>query len=52
MNKIARMTPMIPRGAVIGKQTGGPLLNDVLILSKNVRAAAASESLSLFSTRL
>jgi len=24
MTKIARMTPTIPRGTIIGKQTGGP----------------------------
>ena len=28
MIKIARMTPTIPRGAIIGKQTGGPPLSE------------------------
>jgi hypothetical protein len=28
MAKVARMTPMIPRGAIIGKQTGGPPLSE------------------------
>jgi hypothetical protein len=28
MTKIARMTPMISRGAIIGKQTGGPPLSE------------------------
>jgi hypothetical protein len=28
MAKVARMTPMIPRGAIIGKQTGGPQLSE------------------------
>src|SRR6202035_2405902 len=28
MTKIARMTPTIPRGTIIGKRTGGPPLNE------------------------
>ena len=28
MTKIASMTPPIPRGKIIGKQTGGPPLNE------------------------
>jgi len=28
MTKIANMTPPIPRGKIIGKQTGGPPLNE------------------------
>jgi hypothetical protein len=28
MTKIARMTPTIPRGTVIGQQTGGPALTE------------------------
>jgi hypothetical protein len=28
MTKIARMTPIIPRGTVIGKRTGGPPLSE------------------------
>ena len=29
MTKIANMTPKIPRGKIIGKVTGGPLLSEV-----------------------
>jgi hypothetical protein len=28
MTKIARMTPTIPRGTIMGKRTGGPPLNE------------------------
>ena len=28
MTKIARMTPTIPRGTIMGKQTGGPALSE------------------------
>jgi hypothetical protein len=28
MTKITRMTPTIPRGTIIGKQTGGPPLSE------------------------
>jgi hypothetical protein len=28
MTKIARMTPTIPRGTIIGKRTGGPRLSE------------------------
>jgi len=28
MTKIARMTPTIPRGTIVGKRTGGPPLSE------------------------
>jgi hypothetical protein len=42
MTKIARMTPMIPRGTIIGKQTGGPPLSEAGIFTNAKRAAGGS----------